>query len=77
MGNKAKHCCVMSTNFLFSSKLSRPSFEFSLKVKAMGSNPGILFKSVLLYKYLQSEEGKHHDAKYGKCHDLCELFDSI
>ena len=26
-----------------SSKLSRPEFEFSLKVKVMGSNPGYLF----------------------------------
>ena len=55
-GNKAKHCWVMSTNFLFSkvcwqrpaifclytsSKLSRPQFEFSLK--------GNLSKSFLLY----------------------------
>ena len=32
-----------------SSKLSRPKFEFSLKVKVMGSNPGYLLKSFLLY----------------------------
>ena len=62
--NKAKHCWVMSTNFLFSkvcwqhpamfclitsSKLSRPQFEFSLKVKVMGSNSSYLLKSFLLY----------------------------
>ena len=57
----------MSTNFLFSkvccqrpamfclytlkSKLSRPWFEFSLKVKVLGLNPGYLLKSVLLYLY--------------------------
>ena len=32
-----------------SSKLSRPQFEFSLKVKVMGSNPGNLLKTFLLY----------------------------
>ena len=32
-----------------SSKLSRQKFEFSLKVKVMGSNPGYLLKSFLLY----------------------------
>ena len=57
----------MSTNFLFSkvcwqrpamfclytsSKLSRPWFEFSLKVKVMGSNPGYLLKSFLLYRWI-------------------------
>ena len=31
-----------------SSKLYRPKFEFSLKVKVMGSNPGYLLKSFLL-----------------------------
>ena len=34
--------------FYFSSKLSHPWFEFSLKV--MGSNPGYLLKSFLLYE---------------------------
>ena len=29
--------------------LSRPLFEFSLKVKVMGSNPGYLLKPFLLY----------------------------
>ena len=63
-GNKAKHCWVMSRNFLFSkvcwqlpamfylytsSKLSRPWFEFSLKVKVMGLNPGYLLKYFVLY----------------------------
>ena len=63
-GNKAKHCWVMSTNFLFSnvcwqcsamfclytsSKLSQPYFEFSLKMKVVGSNSGYLLKSFLLY----------------------------
>ena len=61
--NKAKHCWVMSTNFFFSkvcwqcpamfclhtsSLLSHPWFEFSLKVKVMGSNPGYLLKSFLI-----------------------------
>ena len=32
------------------SKLSRPKFEFSLKVKVMRSNPGYLLKSSLLYQ---------------------------
>ena len=32
-----------------SSKLSRPYFEFSLKVKVMGSNAGYFLKSFLLY----------------------------
>ena len=56
-------CCVMSTNFLFSkvfwqcpamfclytsSNFSRPWFEFSLKVKVMGLNPGYHLKSFLL-----------------------------
>ena len=55
----------MSTNFLFSkvcwhcpamfclytsSKLFQPSFELSLKVKVMGSNPGYLLKYFLLSK---------------------------
>ena len=33
-----------------SSKLCSPEFEFSLKVKVMGLNPGYLLKSFLLYK---------------------------
>ena len=55
--NKAKHCWVMSTNFLLSRvcwqcpamfcKLSHPWFEFSQKVKVMGLNPGYLLKSTL------------------------------
>ena len=32
-----------------SGKLSHPLFEFSLKVKVMGSNPGYFLKSFLLY----------------------------
>ena len=54
-GNKANHCWVMLTNSLCSkvcwqcpamfclytaSKLSLSLFEFSLKMKVMGSNPG-------------------------------------
>jgi hypothetical protein len=35
--------------FYASSKLSRPLFEFFLKVKVMGLNPGYLLKSFLLY----------------------------
>jgi hypothetical protein len=31
------------------SKLSRQKFEFSLKVKLMGTNPSYLLKSFLLY----------------------------
>jgi len=42
----AQQCCLYT-----SSKLSRPYFEFSLKVKVMGSNPGYLLKSFLLYVY--------------------------
>ena len=34
-----------------SSKFSHPYFEFSLRVKVMGSNPGYLLKSFLLYQY--------------------------
>jgi len=40
-----------------SNKLSRPYFEYSLKVKVVGSNPGYLLKSFLLYNkysYLMS-----------------------
>ena len=63
-GVKAKHCWPLSTNFwkqkncwhhpamfclITSSKLSRQQFEFSLKVKVMGSNPGYLLKYFLLY----------------------------
>ena len=63
-GNKAKHCLVMSTIFLLSkvcwqcsamfclyhsSKLSRPYFEFSMKVRRMELNWSYLIKSSLLY----------------------------
>ena len=66
-GNKAKHCWVMTTNFLFSkvcwqrpamvclytsSKLSCPWFEFSLTVKVMGSNPSHLLKPFPIYHRL-------------------------
>jgi hypothetical protein len=37
-------------------KLSCPEFEFSLKVKVMGLNPGYLFKSFLLYILAQLVE---------------------
>ena len=55
---------MMSTNFLFSKVsrqlpamfclytsniLSRPKFEFSLKVKVVRSNPGYLLKHFLFY----------------------------
>ena len=61
-GVKVKHCWALSTNFgrqkvcwhhpamfclITSSKLSK--FEFSLKVKVIGSNPSYLLKSFLLY----------------------------
>ena len=64
-GNKAKHCWVISTNFLFSKVADKtqqcfaftpqanfpPRFEFSLFVKAMGLNPGyLLLQYFLLYK---------------------------
>ena len=39
-------------------KLSRQLFEFSLKVKVMGSNPGYLLKSFLLYR-----TGEYCDSK--------------
>ena len=48
----------MSTNFENkkfvdnNQKLSCPQFEFSLKMKVMGSNPCYLFKSFLLYQTL-------------------------
>ena len=59
LSNKAKHCWVMSTNFLFSkgpamfclytsSKFSRPYFEFPLKV--MEWNAGYLLTSFLVYQ---------------------------
>ena len=35
-----------------SSKLSRPQFEFLLKVKVMGLNPGYLLKSTLALVHL-------------------------
>ena len=38
-----------SFSFYTSSKLSRRKFEFSPKVKVMGSNPDYLLKSFLLY----------------------------
>ena len=60
--NMAKHCWLMSKNFLFSNpamfclitstKLSRQWFEFSLKVKVMGLNPNYLLKSFLLYLHI-------------------------
>ena len=40
-----KNCRVMSTNFLF----SKCPAMFCLKVKVMGSNPGYLLKSFLLF----------------------------
>ena len=65
--NRAKHCWVMSTNFSFAKlcwqhpamfclyiprKLSHSWFEFSL-VKVIGSNPGNILKSYLLYPNFQ------------------------
>ena len=54
-GVKAKHCrgCqkfvdITQQCLITSSKLSRQLFEFSLKVKVMGLNPGYLLKSFLL-----------------------------
>ena len=41
--------------FITSSKLSRQKFEFILKVKVMGSNPGYLLKSFLRKKGRQIE----------------------
>ena len=64
-GAKAKQCWALSTNFckqkvcwhhptmfcpITSSKLSRKLFEFSLKVKVTGSNPGYLLKSFRFYR---------------------------
>ena len=63
-GVKAKHYWALSTNFwkqkvcwhnpamfcpIISSKLSRQSFEFSLKVKVIGLNLSYLLKSFLLW----------------------------
>ena len=39
--------------------LSRPLFEFLLKVKVMGSNPGYLLKSFLLYNESFSSNENH------------------
>ena len=39
-----------------SSKFSRQWFEFSLKVKVLGFNPGYLLKSLLLYKMAMNFE---------------------
>ena len=39
-----------------SSKLFHPQFEFSLKIKVMGSNPGYLLEYFLLYRYFFSFE---------------------
>ena len=51
-----------------SSKLSRPSFEFSLKVKVMGLNPGYLSKSFLLYFHFSAVNPKEKIAKTKKKH---------
>ena len=47
-----------------SSKLSEKSFEFSLKVKVMGSNPCYLLKSCLLYLLLCNTQWKLEAGKY-------------
>ena len=56
---KTKSLLTMPSNVLPShqSKLSRPKFEFSLKVK--GLNPDYLLKSFLLYKYQVSSKVSH------------------
>jgi len=48
---KTKCSLTSPSNVLLvaSSKLSRQWFEFSLKLEVMGSNPGYLLKSFLLY----------------------------
>ena len=62
---RAKHCWALSKNLwkqkvcwclpamfclVISSKLFRRSFEFSLKVKVMGSNPGYIFLNLFYFK---------------------------
>ena len=57
MQNIAGHCqqtiafksLLTTSSNVLPLHLSRPLFEFSLKVKVMGSNPGCLLKSFLLY----------------------------
>jgi hypothetical protein len=44
IGSLTQGCCLPCVAAL------RNQFEFSLKVKVMGSNPGYLLKSFLLYK---------------------------
>ena len=44
-GVKAKHCWALSTNFW----KQKVCWQHSLKVKGIGSNPGYLLKSFLLY----------------------------
>ena len=57
-GVKAKHCWMLSTKFWIQKVfwqyppmfcLSRPLFEFSLKLKVMWLNAGYLLESFLLY----------------------------
>ena len=47
---KNKKSVDITQQCLYLKKPSRQLFEFSLKVEDMGSNPGNLFKSFLLYK---------------------------
>ena len=49
-----------------SSHVSRPKFEFALKVKVMGSNPGYLLKSFLLYFFYQDYEDSDRMNGYGR-----------
>ena len=50
MGGKVCLMCFEKKRLYTSRKFSHPHFEFSPKVKVMGSNPGYLLKSFLLYK---------------------------
>ena len=54
-----------------SSKLSRQYFEFSLKVKVIGLNPGYLLKFFLLYK-LSQKSTDLMDPPIAYCFTFCE-----
>ena len=56
MGRKVSHI-TLSTLFL-------PIFEFSLKLKVMGLNPGYLLKFFLLYSQKYLEQKVAHLKKY-------------
>ena len=68
-------CLLTTTIDVLPLYLSRPSFEFSTKVRVMGLNPDYLLKSFLLYAktYLISSVCKPYDTSwYGQSyHSMC------